>query len=73
MSIMLHNFTEFEMNTTLSNMANEYAQNRTVPFRIENFAYENRVVMETMFKHLEKTNFNGVSVRKILQNNIHVY
>ena len=43
-------------------MANEYLENATVPFRIENFSYENKVVMETMFRHLENTNFRGVSV-----------
>ena len=35
-------------------------QNQT--FRVENFTYENEILMETMFKHLEETNFLGVSV-----------
>ena len=35
-------------------------QNQT--FLVENFTYENEIFMETMFKHLEKTNFLGVSV-----------
>ena len=33
------------------------------PFRVENFSYKNHIVMDTMFKNLEKTDFLGVSVR----------
>ena len=53
---------ELNTNDTLNNMASKYAENKTVPFRIESFSYNNSVVMETMFKYLEKTNFMGVSV-----------
>lgn len=56
--------SEFENNTNLSKMAYE-AEGMTVksePFRIENFTYKNEVVMETMFKYLEETDFLGVSV-----------
>lgn len=69
--------SEFENNRTLSEMAYE-AEGMTVqsenftqsgsgmenftPFRIENFTYKNEIVMETMFKHLEETDFLGVSV-----------
>lgn len=59
-------FSEFESNTSLSEMANNLVENETLrsqPFRIENFSYKNNIVMETMFKHLETTNFLGVSVR----------
>ena len=57
--------TEFESNITLSNMAH-MAENMTEqdkPFRLENFSYKNDIVVETMFKHLENTDFVGVSVR----------
>ena len=40
-------------------------QNQT--FRVENFIYENEIFMETMFKHLEETNFLGVSVSCVTQ------
>ena len=43
-------------------MANMYVENATTPFKIESFSYENSVVMETMFQHLERTNFRGVTV-----------
>ena len=36
------------------------------PFRVENFSYKNHIVMDTMFKNLEKTDFLGVSVRNFI-------
>jgi gamma-aminobutyric acid type B receptor len=48
-------------NETLNRMASKYLEDSTLPFRIENFSYENEIVMETMFRHLENTNFRGVS------------
>ena len=57
-------FSEFKSNITLSNMANDFIkENRTFPFRIENFSYKNEIVMDTLFRHLENTDFHGVSVR----------
>lgn len=54
---------EFESNTSLSDMAHiaENMTERNQTFRIENFSYKNNIVMETMFKHLENTDFLGVS------------
>ncbi|CAI8023404.1 Gamma-aminobutyric acid type B receptor subunit 1 [Geodia barretti] len=52
---------DLNTNMTLNDMANNYVDNVTGPFRIESFSYENSVVMETMFKNLERTNFRGVS------------
>ena len=57
--------SEFENDISLSDLAHN-AENMTLhsqPFRIENFSYKNNIVLETMFKHLENTNFLGVSVR----------
>lgn len=59
--------SEFEDNHTLSGMAYEAEgitldSNSSQPFRMENFTYKNDVVMKTMFKHLEDTDFLGVSV-----------
>ena len=57
--------SEFENNISLSDLAHN-AENMTLhsqPFQIENFSYKNNIVLETMFKHLENTNFLGVSVR----------
>ena len=56
---------DLNANMTLNDMANNYVDNATGPFRIESFSYENSVVMETMFKNLERTNFRGVSVSKL--------
>ena len=63
MKIIFH-FSDFKTNITLSNMAHEAGRmlNRNETFRMENFTYQNNVVMETMFKHLEETDFLGVSV-----------
>ena len=57
-------FAEFETNISLSDLAYEAGNmpNRNETFRMENFTYQNDVVMETMFKHLEETDFLGVSV-----------
>lgn len=32
-------------------------------FRIENATYKNNVVQQIMFKHLERTNFLGITVK----------
>ena len=56
---------EFDSNSTLSDMANEFVEGaslQSAPFKMENFTYKNNVAMETLFKHLENTNFLGVSV-----------
>lgn len=61
-------FTDFESNQTLSDMAydaeNMTSQNES--FRVENFSYKNQIMMDTMFKNLEKTDFLGVSVRNFI-------
>ncbi len=31
-------------------------------FGLENFTYKNRIIAETMFRHLEETNFTGLTV-----------
>ena len=56
--------TDFESNTTLSGMANRFVEGASLndTFRMENFSYENSVVMETLSQHLENTSFVGVSV-----------
>ena len=59
-------FSEFESNASLSELANDLVENETLrsnPFKIENFSYKNNIVMDTFFRHLENTNFHGVSVR----------
>ena len=58
--------SDFESNTTLSELANNFVENetlRTHPFRLENFSYKNNIVMNTLFKHMESTSFRGVTVR----------
>jgi gamma-aminobutyric acid type B receptor len=64
LALALNNtITEFETNISLSDLAYEAGNmpNRNETFRMENFTYQNDVVMETMFKHLEETDFLGVS------------
>ena len=59
--------SDFETNTTLSKLANNFIENETLhthPFRIENFSYKNNIVMNTLFRHMENTNFRGVTVRR---------
>lgn len=62
---VLYFLSEFEDNITLSAMAYEAGGMSldSQPFRIENFTYKNDIVMKTIFKHLEGTNFTGVSVK----------
>ena len=36
--------------------------NITPPFRLEDFTYSNHKLLEIMFRHLEKTSFNGITV-----------
>ena len=31
-------------------------------FTLENFTYKNNIVQATMFRHLEETNFTGITV-----------
>ncbi len=35
-------------------------------FGLENFTYMNRIIAETMFQHLEVTNFTGLTVCCVL-------
>ncbi len=36
--------------------------NITPPFRLEDFTYSNYKLLEVIFRHLENTSFNGVTV-----------
>ena len=59
---------EFSNNATLNNLALELVegdQNLSSAgqiFHLDMFSYKNHIVLETIYKHLEKTNFIGVSV-----------
>ena len=47
---------------SISEMSNSTNQILTPPFRIEDFSYDNDVVMQTLYDHLQNTRFQGVSV-----------
>ena len=57
---------DLESNATLNRLAWEaQAVSTSEPFRLENFTYSNDVVRNTIFGHLEQTNFRGVSVSEL--------
>ncbi len=35
-------------------------------FGLENFTYKNRIIAETIFRHLEKTSFTGLTVSPVI-------
>ena len=50
-------------NDTLRRLAGEEAElSDPDQFDLANFTYKNRVIAETMFRHLEETNFTGLTV-----------
>ena len=55
--------SDLESNDTLSRLAWE-AQgiSSSETFRLENFTYNNDVIMNTVFGHMAQTNFRGVTV-----------
>ena len=36
--------------------------NDATEFGLEDFSYRNNIIAETMFRHLSKTNFTGITV-----------
>ena len=58
--------TCIHFNTDLSDSAvnAEIARsvNSSLPFALEDFDYNNHKLMEVMFRHLENTNFAGITV-----------
>ena len=47
-------------------ISDEIAQafNITPPFRLDDFTYSNNLLLEIIFRHLEDTSFNGITVNK---------
>lgn len=39
------------------------AFNITQPFRLEDFTYSNNLLLEIIFRHLENTSFDGITVK----------
>lgn len=53
--------TDIENNSELNGKAREEA-GLTSSFRIENFTYNNSAIVEVLFNHLERTQFQGITV-----------
>lgn len=52
-------------NSTLNFLARKAQGLNSTKFDIGDFTYRNNIVKETMFKHLNNTDFQGITVRRI--------
>ncbi len=60
-------FLDLLTNGTLRRMAGIEAELEDPDgFGLENFTYKNRIIAETIFRHLEETNFVGLSVSPVI-------
>ena len=67
MSFVVYFFLDLKSNDTLSRLAWEAEGiSNTQPFRLENFTYDNDIIMNTMFGNLQQSDFTGITVSDTL-------
>ena len=54
--------TDLQNNATLNMLAAQAEKLNGTEFTLEDFTYQNNIVETIMFRHLEQTNFTGITV-----------
>ena len=54
--------SDLATNNTLNMLAAQVEGLKDVEFTLGNFSYRNSIVQENIFRHMEETNFTGITV-----------